>query len=442
MIDRPALEDERDHLLASLEDLEREHDAGDLDDADYETLRDDYTARAAAVIRRLEAGSTDPDGTDPGGTDPGGTDPDGGAPGGPGAAGQVGPAAPVGGRPPRWRGAVVAALVLAFAVGTGVLVARSAGQRGGGTLTGNDDTVRARLANCQPLAFSDPTAGVECYQAILDGSPDNVEALTYQGWALVRAGDVVAGSERFDDVVRIDPDYPDVHVFRAVVASRAAEAARRRGDDAAARAAYLEAADELAAFYRNDPPEVARQVLRQELLELKVFLGLLDGPTSECWTGTITGRGQDLAFDQRLYDELAGCLDVVLAGDPTKVDALVSREIAELGPDRPDPVAAGRSADLALAADPASANATLLAAAVALGTQQLDRAEELVARLGDGPWPTASFLLGTPGELSEVIRAARRAASAPDAGGAGPPTTGGVVTSVPGAPPIPNPGGG
>ena len=43
-------------LLRSLADLEREHDAGDVDDADYETLKDGYTARAAAVLRRIEAG--------------------------------------------------------------------------------------------------------------------------------------------------------------------------------------------------------------------------------------------------------------------------------------------------------------------------------------------------------------------------------------------------
>ena len=32
------LEEQRDHLLASLRDLEREHDAGDLDDHDYGEL--------------------------------------------------------------------------------------------------------------------------------------------------------------------------------------------------------------------------------------------------------------------------------------------------------------------------------------------------------------------------------------------------------------------
>src|SRR3546814_7205783 len=52
-----ALEDQRDFLLSSLEDLERARAAGDVDDTDYQTLKDDYTARAASVIRSIEAGS-------------------------------------------------------------------------------------------------------------------------------------------------------------------------------------------------------------------------------------------------------------------------------------------------------------------------------------------------------------------------------------------------
>ncbi|MEO7837244.1 MAG: hypothetical protein ABIS21_06340, partial [Acidimicrobiales bacterium] len=52
------LEEERDFLLRSLQDLEREQEAGDLDEADYRSLRDSYTARAAAVLRAIEATGT------------------------------------------------------------------------------------------------------------------------------------------------------------------------------------------------------------------------------------------------------------------------------------------------------------------------------------------------------------------------------------------------
>ena len=50
------LEEQRRFLLRSISDLDREHHYGDVDDHDYETLRDGYTARAASVLRAIEAG--------------------------------------------------------------------------------------------------------------------------------------------------------------------------------------------------------------------------------------------------------------------------------------------------------------------------------------------------------------------------------------------------
>ena len=50
------LEAERDFLFRSLDDLEVEHRAGDIDNESYQRLHDDYTARAAAVLRALRDG--------------------------------------------------------------------------------------------------------------------------------------------------------------------------------------------------------------------------------------------------------------------------------------------------------------------------------------------------------------------------------------------------
>ena len=47
------LEIERDFLLKSLQDLEEEHEAGDVSEDDYTRLRDRYTARAAEVLRAI-----------------------------------------------------------------------------------------------------------------------------------------------------------------------------------------------------------------------------------------------------------------------------------------------------------------------------------------------------------------------------------------------------
>ena len=46
---RRQLEDERDFLMQSLDDLELERESGGIDDESYAELHDDYTARAAAV---------------------------------------------------------------------------------------------------------------------------------------------------------------------------------------------------------------------------------------------------------------------------------------------------------------------------------------------------------------------------------------------------------
>ena len=52
--DEQALRDELEFLLASIDDLEREREAGDVDEEDHRRLLDGYTARAARIARLLE----------------------------------------------------------------------------------------------------------------------------------------------------------------------------------------------------------------------------------------------------------------------------------------------------------------------------------------------------------------------------------------------------
>ena len=59
MTDTPEeLEDEREFLLRSLDDLDRELVAGNIDPDTYRVLHDDYTARASAVIQAINDGVT------------------------------------------------------------------------------------------------------------------------------------------------------------------------------------------------------------------------------------------------------------------------------------------------------------------------------------------------------------------------------------------------
>ena len=187
------LEDERDFLLRSLEDLEAEHAAGDIEPDDYQALRDDYTARAAHVLRSIDEGKASFE-----------------------AARRPRSAA---------RTIAVVAAVAAVALTAGLLVAQTAGRRDPGqTLTGDvDQTLRERLNEClSGERTAPPVDTLKCYDSILDEDAANVGALTYRGWFLVRAGGelVDKGLEYLDRATAIDPAYPDPYVFRAVAYAR------------------------------------------------------------------------------------------------------------------------------------------------------------------------------------------------------------------------------
>ncbi len=198
-----ALEEQRNFLLASLDDLERERAAGDIDEHDYEALRDDYTARAAAVLRALEAGT---------------------------ARYQAAPR-----RGSRRLAAGVLAAVLVLGTGAGILVARSSGSR-----TGNEEAtgdvrlqVRDLLLEAQDdLAQQEVLDAVMVYDQVLDLQPDNVEALTYRGWALILSTLVDRGLPFLRQAIAIDPTYPDARIFlaRTLEGQGRYEAARRQLD--------------------------------------------------------------------------------------------------------------------------------------------------------------------------------------------------------------------
>lgn len=217
-----ALEEERDFLLRSLEDLEREYAAGDVDDSDFQELKDDYTARAAAVIRAIE------DRTE--------------------AVKSL--------RPQRnWqRTALGLVLVGVMAVGASWVVFRNAGTRAPGQgLTGDIRQDSSNLilqaqgltgqaqaslqAGDSAKAIKQFESAVQTYKA-LEISPENVQALTYRGWVLhtialssepsVAAEFDLQALEYLDEAIAIDPLYSDARVFRAILE-------RNAGDFAAAK---------------------------------------------------------------------------------------------------------------------------------------------------------------------------------------------------------------
>jgi tetratricopeptide (TPR) repeat protein len=221
-----ALEEERDFLLRSLEDLEAEHDAGDIEDDDYEALKDDYTARAAAALRAVDDRKT-----------------------------RLADAAP-----PRSRRrlAVVAVGVVAVAVLAGFLVAGASGTRSGNQgITGDALSVRDELLECANLdADGEALEAIRCYDRVLEGDPDNVEALTYRAWILVRADLYEEGQSYLDQALALDPEYPDAQIFQAIAYAR--------------QGLVAEAQTALDAFYALDPPAGMRSLadgLKQQLEE-------------------------------------------------------------------------------------------------------------------------------------------------------------------------------
>lgn len=203
-IDRLAgLEEERRFLLRSLTDLEREHAAGDVDDLDYQTLKDGYTVRAANVLRQIEEGR-----------------------------GALPPA-----RPRRWsRIIAVTAAVIVGSVGIGFVLAGAWGERSSGQeitgLTPGDES-RIVLTNARDaMGAGDFATANALFAEVIDmeraRGRESAEAVAYFGWTLAlltrQNPDQSNAAERYDaavlalgQAVEIEPDYADPQCFLAIV---------------------------------------------------------------------------------------------------------------------------------------------------------------------------------------------------------------------------------
>jgi tetratricopeptide (TPR) repeat protein len=214
----PVTVEEREFLLQSLRDLEHEREAGDIDEADYLALKEDYTARAAAALRDeapVEA-----------------------APGRP--------------RPRRWRAVLVTVCVLAAGALAGELLARSSGERvAGESATGSiRQTSSSDLARARAL-FDDGKLvdALKLFDGVLRNDPENVMALSYRGYIVALAGLTDQGMTSIDKAIRLDPKYPFAHFFKGLVLLNV------KKDTAGG-------IGELQAFLDNDPPPAMRDVVQ------------------------------------------------------------------------------------------------------------------------------------------------------------------------------------
>jgi uncharacterized protein (TIGR02996 family) len=164
--ERQELEQERDFLLKSLDDLEGERSAGNIDAESYTELHDDYTARAAATIRTLR------DGIDARPTPP----------------------------PSSWRrrglviGGIVALAVLASVTLAAALGARLPGQ----TSSGN-----------APAASTSRDGRQARLQAAVDANPNDATVRLALARFLEESGDMVGSLKQLDEAVRVAPENAD-----------------------------------------------------------------------------------------------------------------------------------------------------------------------------------------------------------------------------------------
>jgi tetratricopeptide (TPR) repeat protein len=229
---RDELEEERDFLLASLRDLEREREAGELSERDYQALHDDYTARAAVVLRALERDAARP--------------------------ARRGRPQPV--RSRRSVATTVAVVVVIVALAGGAVTAFSGPRGDGAPMTGSlPETPSGRMAQALQLEREGKAAeALRIYDELLDSDPRNVQALAYRGWLLKRAGLPDLAMTALDQAVAIDPRFPDAHFFRGMVLYQ------DRKDPAAA-------VVEFRLFMANNPPPemvpLVEDVLRRAMAD-------------------------------------------------------------------------------------------------------------------------------------------------------------------------------
>lgn len=204
---RVDLEEERDFLLASIADLDREFAAGDIDETDYLGLKDGYTARAASVLRSLDEGAN-PDVDQPSESS-------------------------------RFSwlriGAGVLLVVVLFGGLWWALSASSAQRLPNQSITGLDPrTDRQKLlSQAYAVQFERPDEAAALYGMVLEENPDDVEAMTYGGWttalAAVRNPDqdsevttasLTRAAEMLTKAIELDPSYPDPRCLRGVLFGR------------------------------------------------------------------------------------------------------------------------------------------------------------------------------------------------------------------------------
>lgn len=225
---REQLLERKTAALRALRELDFEHGAGHVSDADHAQLRARYEAEAAAILTELDRLGSAPVA----------------------APAEARPAATRPGRAWRHPAALVAgagALVV-FGIALGVGIVRytepdpmagvpATGSRplatlppapadagtgpaaaGAGTRTLSPEMLAGMLQAARASLFEGRyQEAIAAYRAVLNRQPDNVDAMTHLALIVALGGHADAALETFERALAIDPDYPPALLYRGQV---------------------------------------------------------------------------------------------------------------------------------------------------------------------------------------------------------------------------------
>lgn len=196
---------ERSRLRAELQELEFDHTAGKLSDADYTTLRHEVENKAAAVVAQLETTPRESIGKEPPAKKPKS----------PAAASATESRA----RLKRWQLITGGAFLLLFGLALGVLLTQSLKPRTSeqdsmtgdfmtGTTPANADARAAMAEGKAAFGKQDYPKAIEAFKKVLAAEPNQPEAHAYMGFILIQAGHGDGALMAFEKALATAPNFP------------------------------------------------------------------------------------------------------------------------------------------------------------------------------------------------------------------------------------------
>jgi tetratricopeptide (TPR) repeat protein len=182
---RAQLEEERDFLMKSLDDLELEKESGGIDDESYAALHDDYTARLAAALRSLR------DDVD-----------------------VVPKAKPVPRTRTRKRVVLISAVVV-FAIVAGVSLAYAVGARLPGQTGSGNSGSSPKLSASEKATLAKLKQQITSLQDQVNASPDDYNLRLQLSLLYEQNGDQLNALKQSDAAITIDPNRPEAHANSA-----------------------------------------------------------------------------------------------------------------------------------------------------------------------------------------------------------------------------------